>query len=126
MNSCSQWFVWWHRGGASRRRDVCRVAAVAACLALSACANKGATSLDEQANQPASERAGVGANSDEPRCGNGVIDEDEECDGEDVDGVTCVNLGFESGQLTCDPMICTFETAGCVRAPVAPMGGAGG
>jgi hypothetical protein len=103
-------------------QSVLRVAALAgAALVLSACASKGATTLDEDANQPASERSGPS----EPRCGNGEIEEGEECDGTELDGVTCANLGFEGGELSCDAM-CTFDVGACTRPPTAPMGGNGG
>ncbi len=45
-------------------------------------------------------------------CGNGVIDDDEECDGEDLGGVTCAELGYhqggEPGCVACriDPLAC--------------------
>lgn len=109
MNSCSQ--------------SIVRLAAAVLLVAALGCASKGATTLDDDANQPASERSGSPA--DEPRCGNGTLDEGEECDGDDLDGVTCTNLGFEGGTLSCDPMTCTFEVAGCTRPPVVPMGGSG-
>lgn len=112
MKSSSQW--------------VLRVVAAASLLALWACASKGATTLDEEANQPASARSGSPSDEDEAACGNGVIDEGEECDGADLDGVTCMNLGFESGRLFCDPVICTFETDGCRRPANQVMGGNGG
>lgn len=45
-------------------------------------------------------------------CGDGVIDEDEQCDGEDLGGEDCVSQGFVSGALACK-MDCTFDTAAC-------------
>jgi Putative metal-binding motif len=45
-------------------------------------------------------------------CGNGIIDPDEECDGEDLGGVTCADLGyFQGGEPSCvtciiDPLTC--------------------
>jgi hypothetical protein len=47
------------------------------------------------------------------KCGNGVVDEDEECDTYFTDGVECKDLtGFNSGLLTCKND-CTFDTSLC-------------
>jgi hypothetical protein len=108
-------------------RWIARGAALALFLASGACASKGATTLDEDAKQSAA------AVSNDPVCGNGRIeksdDEDvasEDCDGADLDGVTCENLGFEGGRLFCDPVTCLFATDGCIEPPVEPTGGTGG
>ncbi len=45
-------------------------------------------------------------------CGNGVIDEGEECDGADLDGQTCQDRGHDGGELGC-ALNCTFDTAMC-------------
>jgi len=46
-------------------------------------------------------------------CGNGVVDEDEECDTYFTDGVECKDLtGFNSGLLKCKND-CTFDTTLC-------------
>ncbi|HKO93293.1 MAG TPA: hypothetical protein VJU61_19190, partial [Polyangiaceae bacterium] len=49
-------------------------------------------------------------------CGNGVIDDGEDCDGADLDGMTCDLLrpGF-SGELSCEPNICRFNQISCER-----------
>lgn len=41
-----------------------------------------------------------GDDADTP-CGNGVVDFDEECDGDDLAGATCADFGFEGGTPTC-------------------------
>jgi hypothetical protein len=90
---------------------------------------KGGTTLDEDANPSASGRAGSGSNddddNDEPNCGNGRLDKGEDCDGDLMEGVTCINLGFTGGQLSCDPEVCAFETSTCLQ-PTPSNGGAGG
>ena len=108
MNSCCQ--------------SLLRCAALASLLLISACASKGATSLDEDADQPASVRAG----QPQARCGNDRIDDGEECDGDDLDGVTCTSLGFDSGELSCDPTTCRLRVGACMRPSTDPMGGSGG
>jgi hypothetical protein len=51
---------------------------------------------------------------EEPRCGDGVKDEGEECDGGDFGNVCCDNFGFPaSGILICTPN-CTIDTSECV------------
>lgn len=50
-----------------------------------------------------------------PFCGNGVLEDGEECDGADFDGDTCDDLCFESsptGTLACTRR-CTIDFSGC-------------
>jgi len=46
-------------------------------------------------------------------CGNGVIDPGEQCDSENLDGESCNSLNQGSGTLTCDPVMCTYDTQMC-------------
>jgi hypothetical protein len=47
------------------------------------------------------------------RCGDGIVDADEECDGANVAGTTCASLGgFAGGTLACTGT-CTLDTGGC-------------
>lgn len=49
-----------------------------------------------------------------PRCGDGVADSAEDCDGSDLRGATCVTVGYAAaGTLACTGA-CEFSTAGCV------------
>jgi len=48
-------------------------------------------------------------------CGDGVIDPDEDCDGEELGGQTCQGLGFEGGDLACQN--CFFDTSACDGIP---------
>jgi hypothetical protein len=102
---------------------VVRLAAIVA-LSLGACA-KGATTLDEDAHQP-NPGSSDDDGDDESPCGNDRIDEGEDCDGALLDGVTCINLGFTGGQLSCDPVTCMFETGACTRPANLGGGGADG
>ena len=49
-------------------------------------------------------------------CGNGVVDAGEDCDGAELEGATCRDLGFFSGTLRCD-QVCTFDDRQCVKEP---------
>lgn len=49
-----------------------------------------------------------------PECGDGVLDDGEDCDGSAMGDATCVTLGFEAGEVTCTAQ-CTYSTALCVR-----------
>lgn len=46
-------------------------------------------------------------------CGNGVIDPEEECDGDNLANLTCEDLNFDGGQLTCNPD-CTLNITTCI------------
>ncbi|MBI5509443.1 MAG: hypothetical protein HY903_11895 [Deltaproteobacteria bacterium] len=47
-----------------------------------------------------------------PTCGNGNAQQREQCDGSDLDGATCVTLGYSSGALSCRAT-CSFDVTGC-------------
>ncbi len=47
-----------------------------------------------------------------PVCGNGVAEPGESCDGGDLGGADCLDLGFTGGVLGCHDD-CTFDTASC-------------
>ncbi len=52
-----------------------------------------------------------------PECNlNGVVDNDEFCDGSDLNGESCESLGFEGGVLACDDL-CRFDMSGCYGGP---------
>lgn len=52
-------------------------------------------------------------------CGNGVIDGDEQCDGDELGGEDCESLDFLSGELFCNDD-CTFDTTECCEPPPSP------
>ncbi len=54
---------------------------------------------------------------DSMRCGDGVVQEelDEFCDGDDLNGMTCVGLGYQGGTLSCDTATCRYDTSMCWR-----------
>lgn len=45
-------------------------------------------------------------------CGNGRIDDGEECDGSDLGGATCASIGYTSGSLGCTTS-CRYNTSFC-------------
>ena len=47
-----------------------------------------------------------------PECGDGVVHEGEDCDGDDLGELTCQSLGFEDGIVTCSPN-CRAITNAC-------------
>ncbi len=49
----------------------------------------------------------------ETPCGNGVADEGEVCDAQDLRGKTCEGLGFSGGTLACRPTCDYFDTTNC-------------
>ncbi len=54
-----------------------------------------------------------------PVCGDGVIDEGEQCDGNNLGGENCLSLGFAGGLLACSGA-CRFIVTGC--NPVSTCG----
>ena len=53
-------------------------------------------------------------------CGNGVIDQGEECDGSNLTGQTCLSRGYTGGTLSCNSN-CAINTSACTSG-----GGGGG
>ncbi|HEV8320297.1 MAG TPA: LamG-like jellyroll fold domain-containing protein [Myxococcota bacterium] len=51
---------------------------------------------------------------DEPTCGNEVREPGEQCDGQDLGGLSCFGQGFEIGTVTCLPS-CTADLSDCSR-----------
>ncbi|MEK6879029.1 MAG: hypothetical protein AABY22_05445, partial [Nanoarchaeota archaeon] len=49
-------------------------------------------------------------------CENSVIEEGEDCEVNplNLDGETCISLGFESGTLGCNPPTCKFDISQCI------------
>lgn len=45
-------------------------------------------------------------------CGNGSLDQGEDCDGDEFGGQTCVSLGHDSGELSCTSG-CQINEVGC-------------
>ncbi|MEM7160645.1 MAG: VCBS repeat-containing protein, partial [Myxococcota bacterium] len=55
-----------------------------------------------------------------PNCGNGVIDDDETCDGDDLGGATCADFGGETGELSCNA--CQIDSSACGLLPATQFG----
>jgi subtilisin-like proprotein convertase family protein len=47
-------------------------------------------------------------------CGNGTVDDGEECDGDDLADQTCSTQSFDDGTLACNDD-CTFNTDACIN-----------
>jgi hypothetical protein len=58
--------------------------------------------------------AGDAGKSMPGKCGNGVIDPGEECDGAKLNSMTCMSLSYRSGTLSCSPTTCIFDTSMCM------------
>jgi len=50
-------------------------------------------------------------------CNNGVIDPDEDCDGNNFNGKTCIDYGFTGGDLQCDKL-CFIDTSKCITVAI--------
>src|SRR3989344_7253425 len=76
--------------------------------------------------QPAfADSEGVNITGTVEGCGDGVMQNGEECDGSNVNGQDCVSRGFSGGTLTCSSN-CTFNTSQCTSASSGGGGGGGG
>jgi len=56
-----------------------------------------------------------------PVCGDGVITDPEDCEGEDLNGRDCESVGFIGGSLSCSES-CTFDIDACT-SPTILVGG---
>ena len=54
-------------------------------------------------------------------CGNGLVNEGEECDGDDLADQTCQSLGYQAGVLACSNR-CTFDRSRCQGGAVCGNG----
>ncbi len=57
--------------------------------------------------------SGGGTGGTPAECGNNVQEGGENCDGTDLTGATCVDIGFDTGTLTCNAD-CTWDKSACV------------
>ena len=51
----------------------------------------------------------------DPKCGDAVINPNEDCEGSDLAGATCKSLGFDDGALACGATDCKFVTSLCTK-----------
>jgi len=58
-------------------------------------------------------------------CGDGEQYSGEDCDGTDLNGKSCSNVGFTGGVLSCD-VNCVFDTSACTTTTGGGGGGGGG
>lgn len=54
-------------------------------------------------------------------CGDGRVTPPEECDGVNVNGLTCINLGLDAGPLTCDAS-CQYVLDACGQTDSPDVG----
>ncbi len=50
-----------------------------------------------------------------PECGNGKLEDGEDCDGQDFGAKTCADFGFAAGSLQCNAL-CAIVLSGCTPA----------
>ena len=79
------------------------------------------TAGDETAaDETAGDTEGGSDDGPSPNCGNGVIDDDETCDGDDFAGATCADFGGETGELSCNA--CQIDSSACALLPATQFG----
>lgn len=52
-------------------------------------------------------------------CGNTIVESGEDCESGNLQSKICSNLGYSSGNLTCD-ISCSFDTSSCVAPTINP------
>ena len=57
---------------------------------------------------------GVDSGATAAVCGNGLVEDGEECDGSAPSTTTCETLGFAGGTVLCDPLRCKLNVQTCV------------
>src|SRR5919198_2193305 len=57
-----------------------------------------------------------------PACGNGTVQGNEQCDGNDLGGGTCTSLGYSGGGTLGCTGACVYDTSGCMCAPGSTCG----
>lgn len=72
-------------------------------IALAACRDPNARRVDEPPPLP------------DPTCGDGILDEGEDCDQSALGEGSCQSLGFDTGRLVCNPASCRYDTSQCVK-----------
>jgi hypothetical protein len=68
---------------------------------------------DDTTGDTTDEAATTDTTTDGDYCGNGVIDDGEQCDGGNLGGFSCMDLGYSGGILSCDPVTCTYDASSC-------------
>lgn len=61
------------------------------------------------------EGEGEGETGGGASCGNGIIEEDELCDADNLGNEDCMSLGFVGGELTCSDN-CNFDATACTSS----------
>lgn len=65
---------------------------------------------------------GGGCGGAPPVCGNNIVEFGEDCDGSDLNGQTCISLGFAGGgPPTCDAASCNFNVSTCTGPPIVTL-----
>lgn len=57
-----------------------------------------------------------------PSCGNAIAEGSEECDGIDLDGASCLSLGYNQGGTLGCTAGCYYDTTACARQPFPATG----
>lgn len=52
-------------------------------------------------------------------CGNTIVESGEDCESGNLQSKTCSNLGYSSGNLSCD-ISCSFDTSSCTAPTINP------
>jgi hypothetical protein len=91
-----------------------------------ACANRGGASDGGDDQGDSDTRGGDDKDDGDDRgedeglpdseCGNGEKELSEQCDGDDLGGLTCQDIGWYAGDLSCDEK-CGFDEKGCTDPP---------
>jgi hypothetical protein len=73
------------------------------------------TATDSEGTGSTTEGGGTDSTGGEPVCGDDSINGDEECDGADLGGASCVGLGYKGGKLGCT-VDCALDDGQCTNS----------
>ena len=92
------------------------------CLCLGTACNEPSMDGEDGGTADSGDPSGDDGSEVPQDCGNDVIDEGEECDGADLGGLGCADLGapFAGGTLACGAT-CTLDASACEADPGAPL-----
>jgi hypothetical protein len=68
---------------------------------------------NESSEESSESESGDPTTDGSPECGDGQIEGREQCEGDDLQNLSCLDAGYSGGTLACDPQTCFLDFSGC-------------